>query len=441
VSDEIVPLSEREIELLRLVATGASNQQIAQELIISVNTVKVHLRNIYSKLEVSSRTEATMVAVRAGWVQVPGMEEHAGDEATPLEAKAVPLPSALPRLEPWPRVALAKRFSLVAATLVAVLVLFLPPALERQANGKNPDPIRGVFPTVSADSSALRWRTRAQMPTPRNGLAVVSYEGRIYAIGGISNDGPTGKVEVYDPDTDTWSLHTPKPTPVGFVSAAVVGAKIYVPGGFGGEDQPTSVLEVYDPATDRWESRAPLPEALGAYALAVLDERLYLFGGRNAQGYLASVYRYDPVTDQWVALKSMAAPRGFLGAMALHDRIYVVGGYDGEAEYKNCDAYDPATDTWTPRAPMALRRGGLVLVAVREQLYAVGGGMVGYLAFNERYDPRTNTWSRIESPVLEQWQGLGAAFVNPFVYAIGGWNQRNLSTNEAFLALYTVVVP
>jgi LuxR family maltose regulon positive regulatory protein len=54
----VEPLSERELEVLHLVATGLSNRQIAQSLVIAVNTVKNHLKNIYGKLAVHSRTQA-----------------------------------------------------------------------------------------------------------------------------------------------------------------------------------------------------------------------------------------------------------------------------------------------------------------------------------------------------------------------------------------------
>jgi LuxR family maltose regulon positive regulatory protein len=54
----IEPLSQRELELLRLVAAGQSNQEIAQELFVATGTVKKHLNNIFGKLGVSSRTQA-----------------------------------------------------------------------------------------------------------------------------------------------------------------------------------------------------------------------------------------------------------------------------------------------------------------------------------------------------------------------------------------------
>ncbi len=57
-------LSARELEVLRLVADGLTNAEIAQKLFLTVGTVKVHTSNIYSKLGVSSRTQAVAEANR-----------------------------------------------------------------------------------------------------------------------------------------------------------------------------------------------------------------------------------------------------------------------------------------------------------------------------------------------------------------------------------------
>jgi LuxR family maltose regulon positive regulatory protein len=54
----VEPLSERELEVLRLVAAGLSNREIAEELYLSINTVKAHAKNIYSKLNVRGRMQA-----------------------------------------------------------------------------------------------------------------------------------------------------------------------------------------------------------------------------------------------------------------------------------------------------------------------------------------------------------------------------------------------
>ena len=55
-------LSERELEVLRLVATGKSNREIASTLVISEHTVARHLQNMYAKLGLSSRAAATAFA-------------------------------------------------------------------------------------------------------------------------------------------------------------------------------------------------------------------------------------------------------------------------------------------------------------------------------------------------------------------------------------------
>ncbi|MCQ3948168.1 MAG: hypothetical protein DPW21_15965 [Anaerolineae bacterium] len=59
-------LSEREREVLRLVAEGCSNQDIASRLVISITTVKTHMGNIFNKLGVASRTQAIARAEALG---------------------------------------------------------------------------------------------------------------------------------------------------------------------------------------------------------------------------------------------------------------------------------------------------------------------------------------------------------------------------------------
>jgi len=60
------PMSDRELEVLHLIAAGLSNREIAEKLFISLNTVKTHTKNINSKLNVNSRTKAVARAKEIG---------------------------------------------------------------------------------------------------------------------------------------------------------------------------------------------------------------------------------------------------------------------------------------------------------------------------------------------------------------------------------------
>ena len=71
-SEELNPFTEltpREIDVIKLIATGMPNSQIADDLVISENTVKGHVSNILSKLHLADRTQAAVYAWRQGIVR------------------------------------------------------------------------------------------------------------------------------------------------------------------------------------------------------------------------------------------------------------------------------------------------------------------------------------------------------------------------------------
>jgi DNA-binding NarL/FixJ family response regulator len=69
--DVIEPLTERETDVLRMLALGCSNKEIARDLNIGEKTVKTHVSSILSKLGVTSRTQAVIYALRTGLIMFP----------------------------------------------------------------------------------------------------------------------------------------------------------------------------------------------------------------------------------------------------------------------------------------------------------------------------------------------------------------------------------
>lgn len=418
------PLTDREKEVLELVATGITNREVAQELFISINTVKVHLRNIYTKLGADSRTEATMVAVREGWVGVPETDQPSSEEraSEPEVAPAPPLP--------WP-----KRVALLGALflVVSILVVTWPRAEAQAGAGVELFPDGPAAATVNgSDQAESAWHERAQMPTRRAHLGLAAAAERLIAIGGQTPDGVTGVVEAYDPEEDIWTPRAEKPIPVAHIGAATIDGLVYVPGGRDADGAPIRIVEVYDPQADTWREASSLPEPLCAYALVAHDDELHLFGGWDGERYVSTAYAYNPESDEWRVLPDMDIARGFAGAASLDDQIYVVGGYDGQRELTDCAAFDPLTEAWSQCAPLTVGRGGLGVAAIGGRLYAIGGGGSStYLGFNERYSLDQDDWQIVDTPLVGEWRNPGVAVFGATIYAIGGWSRDYLSLNQA----------
>lgn len=485
-------ISEREREILRLVATGATNQQIAQQLNISINTVKVHLRNIFGKIGVVSRTEATLYAVRFGLVSV----ERAGgatavaeepEEGLPAEAQAPtatpdvdlvpddpppplssPLPAVIaPAAEPPPppptvvvldappsglstQPAAPTRpaalnplvIGLAAIALLAVGGLIATLLLRPAAPATTPTAAGGA----PAATDGQRWRGLAPLPEPRSAfaLAPASFNGAsyLYAMGGEGPAGVSGEVLRYDIEADSWARYTAKPTPVADVRAAVIGGRIYVPGGRGADGSISAALEAYDPQSDTWAELAPLPAPRSRYALAAVEGKLYLFGGWDGGDFAGQVWQYSPDTDTWAELAPMPAPRADAAAATLDGQVYLLGGENAGGTLTRHERYSPADEgkgnPWAVRAPLPAPRSRLAVAATSGRLFAFGGPGGAIVYYSSR-----DSWEPVELPVALDLSELRAQFVgDERVYIVGGRGPDELSDAVyEYQAIFVTTLP
>ncbi len=456
-----VDLSERELEILRLVATGASNKEIAVKLVISPNTVKVHLRNVFAKIGAVSRTEAALYALRTGLVDhlvqpagplviapagaaQPGISPDGG--AAEMEGALASLAPALPLPEStgqrfW-------RIFMPVAVLLGIVLLVVVIALSRinlspQATAATPT---AAAPLINAQ----RWQDEVPLPVARSSMAALAYESSIYIIGGETPNGVTGSTLRMQVGQKQWQQLLDKPTPVADAQAALVGERIYVPGGRLQSGKPTSALEVYDLRLARWESLAPLPAALSAYALAAVDGRLYLFGGWDGQRIVDTVYTYDPETNAWQVETAMSSRRAFAAAVTLEGHILLIGGTDGSRPLDTVQAYFPQRDRaganpWEDHTSLPEPRAAVGAAVIAGQVYVFGGqgtnDVEGGLA-PLQYQPLNDRWVNFDRSPVAIGAHPAMVTLDTRLYVLGGQTPGGMSAfDQSYQAIYTINLP
>lgn len=434
---DIHDLSERELEILQLVATGASNKQIAKQLFISTNTVKVHLRNIFTKIDAASRTEAAMYAVRLGLVDTPSDESETNEGSNVF--------SQVSKVESAPRT--LRLYWVAGLVVVLVIVVFgvsIIQSREPSLESAPSNPVITVIPTPIP-----RWDVLVDMPTAREGLAATAYENQIYTIGGKTGEGVTGLVERFDLDKNAWEERAPKPIPVTDISAAVIGGLIYIPGGRLSSGAVSNNLSVYNPRTNQWSQAAKLPVALSAYALTTFEGKLYLFGGWDGQQFVASTYFYDPDLNEWSEGTPMREVRGFAGAAVSGGKIYVIGGYDGTQPLSITEVYLPDQENsntgsvWESGVPLPSPRYAMGVNSIADIIHVIGGKGIGDSPLPVLvYLQQDGNWQELESDQSKSYSHIGLVPLGAHLFVIGGsLNDKPTAEMYSYQAIYTILVP
>lgn len=436
-TEEQVSLSEREREILRLVATGASNKEIAQKLYISPNTVKVHLRNIFSKIGVVSRTEATLYALRHGIVATPVPER--GDQGE-IEAQTQDGASHL-EVRPKTRSHLSIRWE-VAVLIVLVSIVVLS-AMIRTLVSPVPS-----FPDDGEITNAQRFLSLTALPAGRSGMAGGRYENWLLVVGGRTAQGIDGGVLVYDLERNAWDSRRPKPLAVEDAEGAVLGERLFIPGGCMLSGQPSDRLEIYDPRQDAWETGPALPRSVCRYALVAFEGRLFLFGGWDGYGFVRQIWSYDPALEQWKDGGELPVSFEHLFAVAINNKILLVGYRDEDtpqlwAYYPNRGAGQDKA--WELRGNLPESFIPLAATSLAGNLYVIGNPPA------DKGETSPMLWAYIEGN--DEWQPV-AAIPNPLgegglflptdtrVHYLGGRiGGVDQALHLAYQAIYTINLP
>jgi N-acetylneuraminic acid mutarotase len=271
-------------------------------------------------------------------------------------------------------------------------------------NAFNPAP---TSPTFVYDIVSNSWtRLNPDRPFTGNHHAAEVLGGRLYLIGGC-DAGSDGKVQIYDPATNGWSLGAPMPFAAGACASAVINGKIYAAGGIVGQiagsniGYNTNAAAAYDPALNAWTLLAPIPVGMNHTASATDGAKLYLFGGRaigNApdNGY-NTVQIYDPASNSWVSssdtgstLAPLPQARGGMGkAIFYNGDFYIMGGetVNGSGAtanhvYNRVDIYNVASNNWRLGTPMPTARHGICPALRGNRVYVAGGGVVSGVSYS-----------------------------------------------------------
>ena len=246
------------------------------------------------------------------------------------------------------------------------------------------------------DPAANTWTAKAGMPTPRQGMAVVVVDGRIYAIGGWGGWPELSTVEVYDPATNAWATTVPvtfatmaagtaakplapMPTARDDFGFGVVNGIIYTVGGDTnafdavlGIPCCTTVVEAYDPVANTWTTKASMPTMRDDFDASVVDGVFYaVAGSRDGQFVnpaLPNNGGFSLTANEAYKTSSIPVPKGLAATSGAQQVSLSWNAVAGATSY---NIY------WSNKAGVSTRAGSSMVPAVAGTAYTHTGLATG----------------------------------------------------------------
>ncbi|WP_110516203.1 kelch repeat-containing protein [Herpetosiphon llansteffanensis] len=454
------PLSEREIEVLQQLALGASNNEIANTLVISPNTVKVHIRNIYTKLGVLSRTEATLEAVRRGLIEVainptlvpepeivptepeplvrpPSSEPPPAEpvQATTIVQPTIPsIPDPITPVltQPTNQITIPRSYALAILGVLGGLIVAVM-AIGWIVVRSNITPTTQPVPTTVVSNV---WQPLTALPQPTYQHTGVFLADSLLVIGGNTETGVVEQTWQLNLATGAWRELAPKPTAVAASGAVQIAGQIYVAGGRDKNGNASKSFEIFDLAQNRWQSGPAMPEARANAMVAAIDGKVYVFGGENESVIAATSFIYSPDSKSWSQGAPIPLPLRDAAIAQNGSDVVLIGGQTTTGP--NLKTWRLQTGAWQALADLPAPRIDAGAVFITNQIYVVGGA--------EGDQPvlvlQNNLWTTTD---LRTGHALSEHLVLSNardIYSIGGWNGTNaLAETRSWTPITNIFLP